>query len=50
LFEEEAAQILGIPYAEVNQAGMIPVAYTHGTRFQPAQRAPLNTMVHWETW
>ena len=50
LFEEEAAQILGLPYAEVNQAGLIPVAYTLGTRFSPAQRAALDTMVHWETW
>jgi nitroreductase len=50
LFEEEAAQILGLPYAEVNQAGLIPVAYTRGTRFRPARRAPLDTMVHWETW
>ena len=50
LFEEEAAQILGLPYTEVNQAGLIPVAYTQGTRFSPAQRAPLDTMVHWETW
>jgi nitroreductase len=50
LFEEEAAQILGLPYAEVNQAGLIPVAYTRGTRFSPAQRASLDTVVHWETW
>jgi nitroreductase len=50
LFEAEAAQILGLPYAEVNQAGLIPVAYTRGTRFRPAQRAPLDTMVHWEMW
>jgi nitroreductase len=50
LFEEDAAQILGLPYAEVNQAGLIPVAYTRGTRFSPARRAPLDTMVHWETW
>lgn len=50
LFEEEAAQILGVPYAEVNQAALIPVAYTRGTRFSPAQRAPLDTMVHWEAW
>jgi nitroreductase len=50
LFEEEAAQILGVPYAEVNQAGLIPVAYTRGTRFSPAQRAPLDTVVHWEAW
>jgi len=50
LFEEEAAQLLGVPYAEVNQAGLIPVAYTRGTRFRPAHRAPLETVVHWEAW
>ena len=50
LFEEEAAQLLGLPYAEVNQAGLIPVADTRGTRFSLARRAPLDTMVHWETW
>jgi len=50
LFEEEAALLLNLPYVEVNQAGLIPVAYTRGTRFSPARRAPLHTMVHWETW
>jgi hypothetical protein len=34
----------------IRQAGLIPVAYTRGTRFSPARRAPLDTMVHWETW
>ena len=50
LFEEEAAQVLGIPYAEVAQAGLIPVAYTKGTTFRPAPREPLDTMVHWQAW
>ncbi len=50
LFEEEAARILGVPYAEVNQAALIPVAYSRGTQFSPAQRAALDTMVHWEAW
>jgi nitroreductase len=50
LFEEEAAQLLGLPYAEVNQAGLIPLACTQGTRFRPARRAPLDTMGHWEMW
>ena len=49
-FEEEAAQVLGIPYAEVMQACLIPVAYTQGTRFKPGWREPLDTMIHWETW
>ena len=48
--EEEAAQVLGIPYAEVMQACLIPVAYTQGTRFKPGWREPLDTIIHWETW
>ena len=49
-FEREAAEVLGIPYAEVMQAALIPVAYTTGTDFKPAPRRSLETMVHWETW
>ena len=41
MFEEEAAGILGIPYAEVMQAALIPVAYTTGIDFKPAPRDPL---------
>jgi nitroreductase len=48
--EREAAALLGIPYDEVMQAALIPVAYTVGTDFKPAVRAPLETMVHWERW
>jgi nitroreductase len=50
LFEEEAALLLGIPYAEVMQACLIPVAYTKGTEFKPARREPMSTVVHWESW
>jgi nitroreductase len=49
-YEEEAAELLGIPYAEVMQAALIPVAYTLGTDFRPARRRPLGEMVHWERW
>ncbi|MEX2237536.1 MAG: nitroreductase family protein [Dehalococcoidia bacterium] len=48
--EEEAAKILGIPYAEVQQAALLPVAYTKGTEFKRGHREPLEKMVHWETW
>jgi nitroreductase len=48
--EQEAAELLGIPYDEVMQAALIPVAYTIGTEFKPAKRAPLETMVHWDRW
>ncbi len=48
--EREAADILGIPYDEIMQTSLIPVAYTRGADFKPAHRGPLSTMVHWERW
>jgi nitroreductase len=48
--EQEAAEILGIPYDEVSQIALIPVAYTLGTDFKPAPRKPLESMVHWDNW
>jgi nitroreductase len=50
MFEQEAAELLGIPYEQVMQAALVPVAYTKGTDFKPGRRAPLETMVHWERW
>jgi nitroreductase len=49
-YEEEAADLLGIPYEDVMQTALIPVAYTIGTDFRPARRKPLETMVHWDAW
>lgn len=49
-YEEEAARLLGIPYEDVMQTALIPVAYTIGTDFRPARRKPLDTMVHWDAW
>jgi nitroreductase len=48
--EREAAEILGIPFDQVMQAALIPVAYTVGTDFKPAPRRPLDTLVHWDHW
>jgi nitroreductase len=48
--EREAAEILGIPYDDVTQVALIPVAYTIGTDFKPGRRKPLDTMVHWDRW
>jgi len=50
MHEREAAEILGIPYDEVTQVALIPVAYTEGTDFKPGKRRPLDTMVHWDSW
>ncbi len=48
--EREAAEVLGIPYDDVMQTALLPVAYTLGTDFKPARRKPLDTMVHWDAW
>jgi len=48
--EQEAAAILGIPYDDVTQVALIPVAYTLGTDFKPGLRKPLDSMVHWDAW
>jgi nitroreductase len=49
-YEQEAAEVLGIPYDRVAQAGLIPVAYTLGTDFKPAPRIPMESIVHWNRW
>jgi nitroreductase len=49
-FEQEAADVLGIPYQQVMQVGLIPVAYTLGTNFKPAARKPLASVLHWDRW
>jgi len=49
-FEQEAAQVLGVPYAKVMQVGLIPVARTLGTTFKPAARKPLDEVLHWNRW
>ena len=36
-FEEQAAELLDIPYADVRQACLIPVAYTKGTQCKPGR-------------
>ena len=48
--EREAADILGIPYDDVMQAALTPVAYTIGIDFKLAKREPLERMTHWNSW
>ena len=49
LYEQEVAEILGIPYAEVRQYALIPVAYTVGTDFKPAARN-LDSVLSFNDW
>jgi nitroreductase len=48
--EQEAAELLGIPYPEVMQVALIPFGYTVGTSFKPARREPLDEVVHFDRW
>jgi nitroreductase len=48
--EAEAAEILGIPYDDVTQVALIPVAHTIGNEFKPATRRPLEAVAHWDAW
>ena len=49
-YEQEAAEVLGIPYDKVVQAALIPVAHTLGTDFKPGARVPLDEILHWDRW
>ena len=50
MFEEQAAEILEVPYAEVQQCALITAGYSLGTDFKPATRPPLDTVVRWNSW
>src|SRR5579883_457306 len=49
-YEKEAAELLGIPYEQVMQCALIPVAYTLGDEFAPAKREPLDKVLHVNGW
>ena len=48
--EEQAAELLGIPFDRYSQAGLFPIAYTIGTDFKPASRLPAEAVSHWDAW
>jgi nitroreductase len=48
--EREMAELLGIPFDQVTQAGLFPVAYTIGTEFKPGNRSRSSANVHWNHW
>jgi len=50
MHEEEAADVLGIPFNEVQQWALSPVAYTAGTDFKPATRPDVETVISWNSW
>ena len=48
--ERDAAAVLGIPYEQVTQAALIPVAHTIGTEFRPGPRTPQAEHIHWGSY
>jgi nitroreductase len=50
VYEREVAEILGIPFDQVTQAGLTPIAYYTGEDFAPAARVPLESITHWNGW
>ncbi len=51
MFEEEAAELLEIPYHEVSQVALITVGHTLGTDFQPASReGGAAAVTSWNSW
>ncbi|BDH55296.1 nitroreductase family protein [Tsukamurella sp. PLM1] len=48
-YEQEVAAALGLP-PNIRQGVLLPVAYTKGTDFKPAKRAPLESVLHVNGW
>ncbi|MEU8132497.1 nitroreductase family protein [Streptodolium elevatio] len=48
--EREMADLLGIPYERVTQAGLFPVAWTLGTDFRAADRSGAERAIRWNHW
>lgn len=48
-YESEVAELLGIP-PTVHQGVLLPGAYTKGTDFRPAERKPLDKVLHINGW
>ena len=48
-YEREISKIIGIPETFA-QVALLPVAYTKGTDFKPANRPPVSEIIHWNSW
>jgi nitroreductase len=50
LMEQQVADILGLPFATVQQVCLSPLAHTVGTDFKAAARPAPDTIIHWDRW
>jgi nitroreductase len=49
MFEDEAAQILGVP-DDFTQVALLPIGYYTGDTFRPAGRISAGERTHWDAW
>lgn len=49
-YEEEMAELLGIPFAKFTQIALIPVAYALRADFKRGVRQPLADVLHYDRW
>ena len=49
-YEKEAAEVLGIPFDQVTQALLTPVAFTKGTDFKSAASPDPMSIIHLNSW
>lgn len=49
-YEREIAELLGIPYDEVTQVAMVPVAHLLPGRDRPGRRTPAAELTSWDRW
>jgi nitroreductase len=49
-YEREVAELLGIPYERYTQAALLTIGFSTGGEFHPAERIPVESLVHWEQW
>jgi nitroreductase len=49
-YEREMADLLGIPFHAVTQAGLFPIAYTLGKDFKAVDRSASEQTIRWNHW
>jgi nitroreductase len=50
MYEQEAAELLGIPYDQVTQVALIATAWSIGTEFRKSLRNPVDDVLHIDQW
>lgn len=48
--ERDIADVVGIPFDDVQQVCLTPLAHTKGTDFRPAARPEPDSIIHWDAW